>query len=97
MNTVYEFIKNLIPCQIYTKKRENGDFLIISNENLELYFLNETAKDFYMRCDSFSSIDNICNSMLKEYDVDENVLKQDILSLIRDFQWQEIIELKERV
>lgn len=97
MNTVYEFIKNLIPCQVYTKKRDNEDFLIVLNENLELYFLNETAKDFYKRCDSFNSIDNIYTSMLKEYDVDENVLKQDILSLIRDFQWQEIIELKERV
>lgn len=97
MINTYELIKNLVPCQLFIKKRDDGEFLIILNEHLELYFLNETAKDFYTRCDSSKTIDDICNLMIEVFDVEENILKRDILFLIRDFQWQEIIELKERI
>lgn len=34
--------------------------------------------------------------MLDEYDVPVAQLEQDIVSLVRDFQWQGIIHLKER-
>ena len=94
---VFDKIKNLIPIQVNLKKRRNGDFLIVMNENNNIHYLNSTAKFIYEHCDSDNTIENIFDLIKKEFEITsdmEEEVKKDVVSIIRDFQWQKIIELK---
>ena len=95
MNRVYDYMKYLIPIQNYIKKRENDNFLIIMSEKLEIQYLNEVAKDFYLLLDGKKNIENIVDNLLEIYDVSKEVLEKDIFHLIRELQWKNLIILKE--
>ena len=92
----YNFIKDFVLYQQYSKKREDGDFLLISSPRLEMLFLNEVAKDFYSKVDGNKSLKEIINQLLEEYEVDKDILINDIVNIVRDFQWKGILELKEK-
>ena len=47
---VYDSIKNRIPKVLAIKKRENNEFLIVESADLQIFHLNETAKDFIELC-----------------------------------------------
>lgn len=96
MNRVYDYMKYLIPIQNYIKKRENDNFLIIMSEKLEIQYLNEVAKDFYLLLDGKKNIENIVDNLLEIYDVSKKVLEKDIFHLIRELQWKNLIVLKEK-
>lgn len=95
----YDLLFDLIPVASCLKKRDNEDFLIVLSEDGELYYLNDTAKYIYSLFDSKRSIKDIFNLMKEEYEADsledENILKHDIVEIIRDFQWQKIANLME--
>ncbi|MDO4628317.1 MAG: PqqD family protein [Planctomycetia bacterium] len=91
--TVYESLKNSTPLPIWKKMRVDGDFLIISNHHLEIHFLNSTAKDIVELIGN-NTIDQICELMLKMYDVERTILQQDVLNTIRYLQWKQLIQLK---
>ncbi len=95
MNVAYEKIKKLVPYQICTKQRENYNILIVSNDENEIIYLNETSMDFYRFCDGEKNIGDIFYLMLNIYDVPEDDFQSDIVSLIRDMQWNHILGLKE--
>lgn len=95
MNRVYNYMKHLIPMQNYIKKRENDNFLIIMSEKLEIQYLNEVAKDFYLLLDGKKNIENIVDNLLEIYDVSKEILEKDIFHLIRELQWKNLIILKE--
>lgn len=91
----YDLIKNAIPIQSCLKKRENGDFLILSSpDNLNVIYLNETAKDFYLFADGILSLDSIIGKLSCVYKVEIGILKKDILHLLRDLQWKGVLKLK---
>ena len=96
MSRGFALIQNLIPYSTAWRTEDNGDFLIVSNEKHEIFYLNETSALFYTLCNGCRSIDEVKMYMLDEYDVPVAQLEQDIVSLVRDFQWQGIIHLKER-
>ena len=95
----YDLIKNLIPMQSCTKKRDNKDFLIVMNENGEIFYLNDSAKLVYSLCNSKHSVDEILMCMINKYEAtsdDLPNLMNDLLEILRDFQWQKTIKLIER-
>ena len=94
IDMVFETLKNLVPKQDYLKLRNDGEFLIVLNTNAEFQYLNATAKDIYIQCDGKKTIKDIYEYMLDEYDVDCEVMKHDIISVIREFQWKNLIVLK---
>lgn len=96
MNIVFDKMKLLVPKQNATKCRENGDFLITLNYNLDIYYLNEISKDFYLLCDEKRTILDIVLALKDIYEVEISVLESDIIELIRDLQWKKIITLKEK-
>ena len=59
----YDLLKNLIPVSCCLKKRDNGDFLIVLNEDGELFYLNDTAKYVYDLFDSKSTVNDILQLM----------------------------------
>lgn len=91
---VYDLIKEKIPIITFVKKRENNEFLIIENTDLEIFYLNDTAKDIINLCDGKNNIKSIINTLNEMYDVDIHILQNDIIDLIRDFQWKKILRLE---
>lgn len=96
MNKVYEKIKCLVPIRNDIKIREDNDFLIVMSSKSALQYLNEVAKDFYLAIDGNRMVAEIADLLLSEYDVSEKQLKTDLLELIRDLQWNDLILLKGR-
>lgn len=94
MNVIFEKMRDLVPNKICIKARENGDVLIVSNSKRDIVYLNETSKDFYSLCDGVRTISQICTEMLGIYNVSSDELEHDIISLVRDMQWNDLIDLK---
>lgn len=94
MNIIFEKLRDLIPLKTCIKARANGNLLVVSTPKLDIIYLNETSKDFYELCDGIRSIVQIFNEMLNLYDIPPEELKNDIVTLVRDMQWNELIDLK---
>lgn len=95
MNVVFDRMKSLIPFKTCRKERMNENFTIIGSQNGEIVYLNETSGEFYGLCDGRRNISQIIDEMLTIYDADRTELEEDIISLIRDLQWNDIIGLRE--
>lgn len=96
MNNLFNTINELIPIQNFIKLRKNNDFLILMSDNLEIQYLNEVAKDFYLFIDGKMKVKEIIEKMLDVYEVEKEILEKDIVHLIRDLQWKNLIILKEK-
>lgn len=97
MNRGFDLIKRLIPFSTACRKQDNGDFLIVSNDNMEIFYLNETSSRFFLLCNGSRSVEEIVSCMLEEYDVSKDLMEADAVNLIRSFQWQQLIHLREGV
>lgn len=95
MHLVYEKIKNLIPCKICLKERMDAEFLIASSYSDGVCYLNDTSKEFYSLCNEKLTINDILKFFLDMYDVSEEELQDDFVTLIRDLQWKNLLVLKE--
>ncbi len=94
MNTAYDFLKGYIPVRSAVKTRNDGEFLIASNRNSEIYYLNGTAQEMWGMLDGNMTVEGLCAEILGEYEVDRETLERDIVSFIRDMQWKKLIRLK---
>ena len=94
MNTAYNFIRNYVPLRNSVKTREDGEFLIASNKDNEIYYLNGTARDMWESINGFTTVEELCGKILGEYEIDRNTLESDIVNFIRDLQWKKLIRLK---
>ena len=61
---------------------------------MEVFYLNDTAKDFILLCDGKRTVEDILVKMAEIYAVDEKILQIDIIDLIRDLQWKKILILE---
>ena len=94
MNIAYEKLKNYVPIHNAVKTRADGDFLIASNHDNNIFYLNDTARYMWELLESKISIDSMKNIMCAEYDVEPDIIKNDIVDFIRDLQWKKLIKLK---
>jgi hypothetical protein len=94
INSVYEKYKNLIvrPCYRKARHDDNG-FLIVMNENLETFYLTETAKEMMTAISTKIKVDDLYQKFQAEYEVDGITLKNDIMEFLKDMQWKRIISL----
>ena len=63
----------------------------------QVYYLNNTACFIYEKCNNSNTIENILKLLKEEFEITvdmEEDIKLDIINIIRDFQWQKIIELR---
>ena len=92
---VFEKLSPLFPIQTCLKKRENGEFLIVMSKKANIFYLNEVAHFIYENCDGTQTIWDIRRKILSEYEgTTESAVTEDLVNMIRDFQWQNIIELR---
>lgn len=96
-NYVYEEIKELCPISTAVKARNDGEYLIIVNDEFEFQFLNIVASDIYCMCDGTNTIESIIEKMYRVYDVNKDELIGDICNLMRDLQWKKLIKLRKYV
>lgn len=96
MNTAYDFMREYIPVHNAVKVREDGEFLIASNTNSDIYYLNGTAREMWNILDGNITVEGLCCKILGEYEVDRLTLEGDIVSFIRDFAVEEINTSQER-
>lgn len=91
-DSIYNSLKNWKPIPAWQKKRSDGDFLIIMNKKLEVHFLNSTARDIVELIGN-RTIQEICESMMEIYEVEENVIRRDVINTIRNLQWKHLIRI----
>ena len=93
MDIIFEEMSKLVPLKSVQKFRKDKDFLIVTTFNNEYHFLNEVATDIFLNCNGIFTIMDIYNIIKQTYEVDDNLLKKDLINIIRDFQWNHLIEL----
>lgn len=71
------------------------EFLIVMNHNLSLSYFNGTAKDImqFILTSGTCTLKQIFQHMIELYDIDEKILKIDIVDFIRDLQWKKLIKM----
>lgn len=94
MNSVYEWMSLKKPIQIVIKCRQEGDFFIAYGKNLDISYLNKTSGLILSLCDGKNSVEDIKKHMLNRFDVDEESLEEDLVNIIRDLQWKQMLVLE---
>lgn len=97
MNTAYEFINKHIPVKNALKARTDDLFLILSNHESNVYYLNGTAREIWEIIDGNKNIKEICEYLSGEYDVSHEILESDLVNFVRDMQWKKLLRLKKGV
>lgn len=92
---IYEWMKQKVLKKHFLKSRINGDMLIIVNDELEIYYLNQTARHLFETIDNKKTLNDIEKEMLNIYDVSVNDLRNDLVDIIRDLQWKKLLTLEE--
>ena len=78
----------------YCKKyRRDGEFIIVCSHRYRFHYLNTTAGEIYLLCNGNNTVSDILYKMMEEYDVPKDVLQEDLIKVIRDFQQKDIITI----
>ena len=91
---IWDWIKEKKIIDISLKKRKEGNVVVVYGKNLEICYLNKIGGEIlYLSADNIT-IKEISSKLLSKYDVDEKVLHDDLIEIIRDLQWKRIIKLE---
>lgn len=91
---IFEWLKNKVPKASFVKARRNDDLLIVCANSLVIYYFNRTAAFFLENVDGVSTVGEIEEKFLAKYAVDERMLENDLIDMIRDLQWKKILVLE---
>ena len=94
MNLIWDWIKDKRPVDISLKKRMEGDVAVIYGKSLEICYLNKVGSQIVQYSDGKKTLSEISVKLLDIYEVDEKILQNDIVELIRDMQWKRLIKLE---
>lgn len=95
MNIVYKWMSSKKPIQLVIKCRKEGDFSIVYGKTLEICYLNKTSGLVLSLCNGKNSIADIRNYMLAYFEVEASELEDDLVNIIRDLQWKQMVVLEE--
>ena len=91
---IFAWLKDKVPHCSFVKAKQNDDILIICTDNLAIYYLNATAAFFIKSVDGSSTIEDIKQKFMQKYEVDSSELENDIVNMVRDLQWKQILTLE---
>jgi hypothetical protein len=98
MSLAFSYLSNYIPVRKELKFRHEGNVGIVCNmHDYRINYLNETAMAIFQLIDGKRTIVEIFQCFLKNVDVDKEVLESDLIEIMRNFQWQKLITLKQKV
>lgn len=93
MFDAFKMMASFVPKAYYKKCRRDGEFVIVCSHEYRFHYLNTTAGEIYLLCNGNNTVSDILHKMMEEYDVPQDVLQEDLMKLIRDFQKKDIIKL----
>lgn len=64
-------------------------------KTLEICYLNKTSGLVLSLCNGKNSIADIRNYMLAHFEVEASELEDDLVNIIRDLQWKQMVVLEE--
>lgn len=82
------------PKNISLKWQKNDNVLIVMSCDKKIFFLNEVAKDFLQLCDGKRTLIEIIENLCEIYDVEKNILTDDLTALIQDLQYNRILYIE---
>lgn len=79
----------------FHKLRQEEDMCIVSNDNLEMFFLDNISSDIFLVFKVERSINQAVKILLEDffYDVEECNLIQDVENLVDEFLRQDLMEV----
>ncbi len=84
-------MKGSILVKNHLKIREDSNYLIVSTKDHNILFLDEVSKDFYLKIDGEKELETIIHELLLIYEVELEILINDIIDLVRKLQWKNIL------
>jgi hypothetical protein len=91
----FSHFANHIPVRKDLKLRVEGKIGIVCNaHDFRVDYLNETALTVFQLIDGKRTVAEIAQCFIENTDVSRDVFEQDLVGLLRDFQWQKLIALK---
>ena len=93
-SVVKKILLEAVPHVEALKTREEGEILVVVNREKKLFLLNEVAKDFLQRCDGRRQLKEIIDELGEIYDVDKNLLTDDLIETIQDLQYKRILRME---
>lgn len=95
VNGIFNAIKHHIPHNICLKSRKESGILVVLSADGNIEFFNQVASEIVDLIDGVRSIENIYSIMKMTYDVNAELLMNDIINLIRTLQWKRIIFMQQ--
>lgn len=93
-SVVKKILLESVPHVEALKTREEGEILVVVNRHKKLFLLNEVAKDFLFLCDGRQLLSEIIDELGEIYDVDKNLLTDDLIDTIQDLQYKRILRME---
>ena len=93
-SVVKKILLESVPHVEALKTREEGEILVVVNRQKKLFLLNEVAKDFLLLCDGRRLLSEIIDELGEIYDVDKNLLTDDLIDTIQDLQYKRILRME---
>ena len=72
-----------------------GDIIVLDKAAGLIHQLNPTAGEIWRACDGQRNSDDIAALIAKQYDIDAEVAKSDVLSALQQLEEQDLIRLIE--
>lgn len=95
--TPFSYLADHIPLRKELKIRIEGNIGVVSNtQDYRVDFLNETALTIFQMIDGKKSIADIVECFMNEVDVSREIFEQDLIEILRGFQWRKLIILKRK-
>ena len=92
-SVVKKILLEAVPYIEALKWRTEGEILIVVSSDKKLFFLNEVAKDFLLLCDG-RRLKEIIDELGEIYDVEKNLLTDDLIETIQDLQYKRILRME---
>jgi len=74
----------------------NEEFVyILNNKNRKWYFIDEISKDIWLKIKNNITIKSVTDQLADEYDINYDILLEDVTNYILELQEEGLIELNE--
>ena len=92
-SVVKKILLESVPHVEALKTRVEGEILIVVNRQKKFFLLSEVAKDFLLLCNG-RRLKEIINELGEIYDVEKNLLTDDLIDTIQDLQYKRILRME---
>ena len=73
----------------------DGEVVFYVSDREQYYALDEIGTDIWGRLAEPQSIDDLCQSLVRDYDASADVIRAEVVALLEELRAQELIEVAE--